>query len=1288
MTKSALSAAVVVAILGVGGVILAAGGDSTWPQRQADAQHTGRADYVVPVDRIPDERFFDVLLWQKPSPDSPDSGHLDAAQMIFYDGAGPDGADIVLGTYHWPKGIQGMHRHTGQTFWSGLPDGGEAIAQRTPAFSPGGDVVYVGNDATSPEHPLMAFRTTDGPGTYWHNGGAADPSHLGGVSPVVGSDGRIFLHPWIGRPYAGEDTGIEIVETWGAASDLSMGLSDVALYEDPDGSLIVVATARDGGGVKAYDGRTGAELWARATPDTDAAATIDPDSGNVYFGAGFGSVFVVGLDKHGEPLWDEPFKLLYAHVPGANPVRRVGSMGCLSWDGATYYFQAVSEGGDGELYAIDTADGAVKWTYPTGASGGEGHLPSPIVTRDGVIVVGNNASTYWALRDDGTSAGFVDRLDVSGPGQANGTASLASDGILYLPVRMPWLAGNGDGDPVGGGVANLFTAFDLRSGAESPLWPPRAARAFARNGAVLVKWQPIAHSRFDHYAIYRAEAPFSNVEGLVPLAVEGDGSVGSYLDATAENGTSYYYAVTAVASDGTEYAGVTSVGPRTPHDETDLQVVSIERTPLFLNYDVVVSWEAIVEPSGFGPYWYERPTGLNLQDEHTPRWPNVGDEVTYTATVRNRGTNPWSGRLDAVWTIDGAPVGDFQEVALEPGATASFSTWDQTWDGSLHTVRFEILPGDERPRNDALTIDSKSVTLLSFVDASLVEQFREETALRPGATTDDALDYLNRNAAWMSQMFAEAGSQKRVHFGRLEVLDDPDPVPDHDPWRHVCAPERWLAGGDPLRGGGYYDPVDDVDYQLIHGWGERIGLEPSHLLNLPPESNQVSFTGLTGPVGVMNNDPYPPFFASRSAMAMQRWIDVLPGYRGEYMYDIPAEVRVLVRGYDGMPLPDARVTAYQPREWGGKQLTRDAVKAQGVTGADGVYTLPNVRLDPALLPRTYVGAELHDNPFGYVDRLGRNAVLLLKLEKDGYQDFAWLTLEEVNLAYWSGATLSATFDKVTALGGPVQVCALPDMTEMNAGDWSGWSAGGGAIDFADDWARKEVGGTSLRMHSTGCFENWFRYPEGRLAAWDLTRSDVLRFRMYQLDDYGFQGSPNVRLIGPDGYVDLRYTGALGDLMAQAYGQWFEVEVPLSGNAAWERSEHGSVSLARINHLELFFDVWACDFTIWVDGVGFDPAPSVPPARLRLDGSTLSWEAIDGAASYDAGRGSLSDLGSGSYGACLANDVDALSVDDADEPLPGRGFFYLVRANVEGCSAAWGYDSEGRERVNTDPDACP
>ena len=104
-----------------------------WPMRQRDIFNTGRSDYVVPANRM-GSNFFTLLSWQKQSSNSPTDGALGGSTMVFYDGVGPGNSDIVAAGYHWPKGIQGMDRHTGKLFWSGLPDGGELIAEDTASF--------------------------------------------------------------------------------------------------------------------------------------------------------------------------------------------------------------------------------------------------------------------------------------------------------------------------------------------------------------------------------------------------------------------------------------------------------------------------------------------------------------------------------------------------------------------------------------------------------------------------------------------------------------------------------------------------------------------------------------------------------------------------------------------------------------------------------------------------------------------------------------------------------------------------------------------------------------------------------------------------------------------------------------------------------------------------------------------------------------------------------------------------------------------------------------------------
>jgi hypothetical protein len=170
---------------------------------------------------------------------------------------------------------------------------------------------------------------------------------------------------------------------------------------------------------------------------------------------------VVGLSHLGEPLWGQTAQPCYEFT-GSNDPRRAFSAGCLSHDGQTYYFQANGLNEPGALYAINTATGAVKWTYPTGAIGwDQPTMSSPIVTRNGVVIVGNNeGDTYFALLDGGDHVTLLDTLPVDGAGNARASATISADGCLYLPLRTTWTA-RGAGLEPSGQVANLFCSLDI-----------------------------------------------------------------------------------------------------------------------------------------------------------------------------------------------------------------------------------------------------------------------------------------------------------------------------------------------------------------------------------------------------------------------------------------------------------------------------------------------------------------------------------------------------------------------------------------------------------------------------------------------------------------------------------------------------------------------------------------------------------------------------------------------------------------------------------------------------------
>lgn len=1196
--KLRLAAAVLTVLAAcASGVRAATSGSDRWAMKGRDMQHTGRADFSVPGTRL-GSSFFDIFGWQKPTPGSPGDGPVGCTSMVFYDGVGPEQRDIVAAGYHWPKGVQGMDRHTGSLLWSGLPRGGESIGARSPAFSNDGLTLYVTNDATGSEewpagHPLMAFSSLGGPSVYRHNGADANPGELEMDSPTIAPDGRIFLHSWVGRPRAATDNGVTLTRTWEAATHAECGRGDPTLHQRDDGTLLVYVGDRSGV-MHGYDGNTGAELWTATMPSyIDATGTIDPANGNIYQPLGDPSIYIAGFDAYGQPLWSYPAaSLLHEYQPGVNDYERAQSAGCLSWDGATFYFQTVNSAATGKLYAVNTVDGSLKWTFATASRWQDEYAASPIVTRNDVIIVGNNDHTYFAIRDEGSQGTLLDSFDVDIDGRAKASPTLSSDGMLYLPLRTTWISTNGDGDLPSGQVANLFSAFDLTENAQAVLPPPPSQKAFALNGSVHLEWQPVADPTgvFDHYAVYRDTQAFPNVIGMTPLATVTDRLTTTFDDGTAVNGTSYYYAVTTVAAGGGEVTSIASIGPRTPRDETDLQVASLARTPRFPRYDPQYSWYQITEAGGYGPYGFSAATGLGSgQDPFTQRWPGLGDPVTWTATVRNRGTNPVTGPLDYTWNIDGAPVSS-GSVALDvaPGETTTV-TLVRPWDGMQHEVQFLIAPaGDARVGNNQLRAWTKSVAFLSYIDRTRMERFREETPGYPLAASDDLVDWLNRHMERFNAMFADAGSAKRVHFDILDVISDeaPDPVvPRID---FAIFPFRYLASEGSVRLSGYYDPAEDLDYGLLHEMGHQLGMIDIYRLNMGPDQNLVSGSGYSAPECLMNGCSH--VLSEHSARAMDHWQDVAHGYYGQYLYCLPSSMRLRLLGQDGLPLVGATVRVYQKCERPGLgEVITDQIKATGITDADGLYILPNVPIDTTLAPAVLTGDRLRPNPFGYVAVIGTNGLLLCEVEHAGFIDYCWLDITEANNAYWRGETATATFERRLSLGGAVEGEPPLDMAELNADQWTGW-AQDGTITLSDDTQRRQVGQGSVRIHATGGFDNYARYPGDHLARWNLAGAQALHIWCYaENPNFSFQErSPWFRLRSRDGYIDLK---PYWDVLNDAMGNWVEFIVPLAGDATWERIEHGIPDLTKIQGLDMHVDTWGAGFDVWIDGVHFDPQPA-------------------------------------------------------------------------------------------------
>jgi hypothetical protein len=565
---------------------------------------------------------------------------------------------------------------------------------------------------------------------------------------------------------------------------------------------------------------------------------------------------------------------------------------------------------------------------------------------------------------------------------------------------------------------SLGYAADLKVVGATVFAPLESQSAYALNQSVTMKWKPVAdpNKAFDHYAVYRSTSAFTSVEGMKPIAKVSNIKATGYRDGTAKNGVHYYYAATTVFADGSELKVVASVGPRTPWNETDLQVASISRTPAYPRYVPVYTEEYVTEPSGFGPYLWSRATGLGGgQTADTKRWPAIGDTMTYTATIRNRGTNPWRKSITIMWKVDNAILQQNKKrITLDPGATTTF-TLTQKWDNKNHAIYFGFsATGDARAYNNSLTIDSKAAGFYCYIDRTYDEVFREFNKGTPGSVPldDDIFDYLNHGMDVFNGYFEKAGTPKRAHYDILQMLEDTDPLPKVDLSPYAVFPGRYGAGTGfgNARNGGVWDKDSDFDRGMIHEQGHQLGMIDIYQINCDPTMNKVNAQPFMALNDLMNTC-YPtisPFHAG----AMTVWEDKAHGYFGQYMYHMPKNMQFRVLGPDSQPISGATVKMYQLAQYKDGKYIKNQVKFQGITDEKGIFPVPNVHLDPALPAKTFAGDELHDNPFGYLDCVARNGLFLCTVDYGGKSGFFWFDITEAVTAATIGGKLDlATFDK-------------------------------------------------------------------------------------------------------------------------------------------------------------------------------------------------------------------------------------------------------------------------------------
>ncbi|MSU22899.1 MAG: hypothetical protein EXS32_03650 [Opitutus sp.] len=253
----------------------------------------------------------------------------------------------------------------GTPLWS-YPTGG-LIDTCSPAIGADGTIYFGSNDGK-----LYAL-APDGVTLRWSH---TFPSAGVSNSPTLATDGTIYVKPSDGLLYALNPADGTTKWTRDVKGLLSYGSAAVA----PDGTIYQGSEDKNLYAINPADGTV---KW-RFLADNDiyTAPAIDA-AGNIYFSV-LNSGKLYSVTPAGTPRWTYSGAALGS-----------SSSPCLSADGSTVYYG----GYDRKLHAIDSATGAVRWTY---LLGDEVRASSPAVDANGVIYIGCYDFKLYAINPDGT----------------------------------------------------------------------------------------------------------------------------------------------------------------------------------------------------------------------------------------------------------------------------------------------------------------------------------------------------------------------------------------------------------------------------------------------------------------------------------------------------------------------------------------------------------------------------------------------------------------------------------------------------------------------------------------------------------------------------------------------------------------------------------------------------------------------------------------------------------------------------------------------------------------------
>jgi len=481
--------------------------------------------------------------------------------------------------------------------------------------------------------------------------------------------------------------------------------------------------------------------------------------------------------------------------------------------------------------------------------------------------------------------------------------------------------------------------------------------------------------------------------------------------------------------------------PFPPPVGPDLDVLYIQRRPLYSAY--------CVEYPGGIPQ-------LCPGTENEQRWPNPGEEITFTAHIANKGNQP-STAVEYAWLVDSTSVYNGILPALAPGEQTTVEymwSWEHDIDGEHalgeHSISIYVDPEDTLAENfesnNQLLDDTLAMSFRIVITPEMLAAYN--TPVDPQWPWS-AEDWLQKQIAMMNTNFKRAiypttpqGATQRVRIDTIEVSST---APEID--RQFDG--GWYIDTDLRHGASaWYDPETDIDWALIHELSHQVGMIDLYMSDIPYDNVQVQDQdgfpvnfGFSWPnADLMGGGSILPYtdgnmYSSHSAAGVSTQRGYRNGYYGVYQFDIPMNNTLLILDRVGHPAAGVEVTLYQrngPNNWLWQPVIDPEPEITGTTDQDGLLLLPNRSANGGTTTRT--NHVLKDNPFGIVDIIHTQNRFLGRLSNAEHEEYFWLDITDFNLAYWSGDTLAHTYtipSHIPLAGAPLPPEIITQRVEAN-----------------------------------------------------------------------------------------------------------------------------------------------------------------------------------------------------------------------------------------------------------------